>query len=284
VKWYTHDGDLRNSPRMKAIIADLGMAGYGQAHIMLEILARESKDDSSCVFKLPLSKPTDLKFWSREFHLSPQETERVLDVFEESDLISPWRETQSICAPMLGERVDEWTKRKLKGKGRPKVEPPQNPEPPENGNRQKHENQNEHENKHQHQHNISAERLGSTPESLPSDEAVRWVVRFFKNLGQVPDKKKVVSLFEGRDEEAVKGTCEHWRQERNLEGVKYPFSIFIKEFDAYYNPKCESSDHLEQRMIAASAREQEQAEKDRAAKVLVTAQADSGWVSDPAAI
>jgi hypothetical protein len=112
-----------------------------------------------------------------------------------------------------------------------------------------------------------------------------WVLKFFKNLGQVPDKNKVMFLFERRNEDAVKATCERWRRERNLEGVKYPFSIFVREFDVYYDPKFESSEHLEQRMRAESAREQEQAEKDRAAKVLVVAaQAQSGWVSDPTAI
>jgi len=114
------------------------------------------------------------------------------------------------------------------------------------------------------------------------DVSVMWVLKFFKSLGQVPDKQKVIALFEGRKEDAVRATCEHWRRERNLEGIKYPFSIFAKEFDVYYSPAFESSEHLEQRMKADSAREQEQAEKDRAAKVLVVAaQTQSGWASDP---
>jgi hypothetical protein len=117
------------------------------------------------------------------------------------------------------------------------------------------------------------------------DVSVMWVLKFFKSLGQVPDKQKVITLFEGRNEDAVRATCEHWRRERNLEGVNYPFSIFMKEFEVYYDPKCESSEHLEQRMKADSAREQEQAEKDRAARVLlVAAQAQSGWKEDTAEI
>ena len=282
MKWFTHDCDLSKSPRMQAVIAELGPAGYGQALLLLEVLGRETRQGVQ--FQLPLTKATDLKFWSRELLTSPAETERILDIFEQSDLIAPWRESNIICAPMLAERLDEWSRRKLKGKSRPSSEQPQNPESPAKLQEQQNEKNSNRKEQNTNRTEQAPERRGSTPESLPSDEAVRWVVTFFKNIGQVPDKKKVSCLFEGRNEDAVKGTCEHWRQERNLEGVKYPFSIFIKEFDAYYNPKCESSDHLEQRMIAASAREQEQAEKDRAAKVLVAAQADSGWVSDPAAI
>jgi hypothetical protein len=266
---------------MQAVIAELGATGYGQALLLLEVLGRETRQGVQ--FQLPLTKATDLKFWARELLTSPADAEHILDIFEQSDLIAPWRESQIICAPMLAERLDEWSRRKLKGKGRPSPEPPQNPEPPP-PRQQKKQNSNRKE-QNTNRTEQAPERRGSSPESLPSDEAVVWVVRFFKNLGQVPDKKKVVFLFEGRDVEAVKGTCENWRRERNLEGVKYPFSIFMKEFEAHYNPQCESSDGIERRMKADIAREQEQAEKDRAAKTLVVAaQAQSRWKEDREAI
>ena len=59
----------------------------------------------------------------------------------------------------------------------------------------------------------------------------------------------------------------------------------MKEFEAHYNPQFESSDGIERRMKTAIAREQEQAEKDRAAKTLVVAaQVQSGWKEDREAI
>src|ERR1700738_4053518 len=166
---------------MRAIRAELGWAGYGQAIAVLEILGEETKEGVQ--FQLPLTKATDLKFWSREFLTSPEETERIFDIFEQSDLILPWRDTQVICAPMLGNRLDEWTRRKQKHtKSRPQPEPPKNPEPP--GKQQKQENEQNSNRKEQNRTPTPTEQapesLGRTPESLPRDEAVWWGGNFFK--------------------------------------------------------------------------------------------------------
>lgn len=147
MKWFTHDNDLSRTPQMQFVIAELGMAGYGQALIMLEVLSRETENDGRFQFQLPLTKTTDLRFWVRELHASTvPEVEHAFDVFEEANLITSWRETQIISAPMLGERVDHWTKRKNR----------------------KREAVNEHEdkNKHQHQHKHN---YGEATEQLPSD-------------------------------------------------------------------------------------------------------------------
>src|SRR5258706_7845168 len=108
MKWFTHDSDLSKTPQMQAVIAELGVAGYGQAIIMLEILARQTK--TGLEFQLPLAKATGIKFWAREFLTSVEDAERTFDVFEKADLILPWRDTQMIYSPIVAERVDEWTK------------------------------------------------------------------------------------------------------------------------------------------------------------------------------
>ncbi len=164
MKWFTHDNDLSKSPRMQFIIAELGVTGYGQACILLEVLSRETENDGNFQFQLPLAKTTDLRFWARELHLTVSETEHTLDIFEQGDLILPWRETQVVSAPMLGERVDEWSKRKRKA-SRPKEK---EPETDEHGNEhtQEHENQNEHTHQHQHQHKHNS-RVAT--EQLPSN-------------------------------------------------------------------------------------------------------------------
>jgi hypothetical protein len=105
---------------MKRIITDLTMAGYAHAMILLEILTRY--EDGGVKFKLPLRKATDLKFWAQEFHLKVPETEHTFDVFEEAGLILPWRKKQIICAPILRELLDTWSKAKLKQKGKKQKE------------------------------------------------------------------------------------------------------------------------------------------------------------------
>jgi uncharacterized protein YdaU (DUF1376 family) len=139
-------------------------------------------------------------------------------------------------------------------------------------------------------HNTTPVRSTSVAQAFNDrSTSVQWVMDFFKNLGQMPNRPKVESLFNDKDEDAVKGTVEQWRKNTNLDDPKYPikrpFSLFYKQFEDWYNPTLESSDHLEQRMKADSAREQEQAERDRAAKVLVVAaQGQSGWKEDREAI
>ena len=115
--------------------------------------------------------------------------------------------------------------------------------------------------------------------------SVGWVMNFFKNLGQMPNRQKVESLFDGRVEDAVKGTVEEWRRRTNLDDPKYPikrpFSLFYKQFEDYYNPDCESSEHLEQRMKDTPDTSSWLGAK----KVeMVAAQSQSGWKEDPAAI
>jgi hypothetical protein len=139
-------------------------------------------------------------------------------------------------------------------------------------------------------HNTTPVRSTSVAQAFNDrSTSVQWVMDFFKNLGQMPDRQKVESLFNDKDEDTVKGTVEQWRKNTNLDDPKYPikrpFSLFYKQFEDWYNPAFESSEHLEQRMKDASDREQKQAEKDRAAKVLVVAaQTQSGWKEDPTAI
>jgi len=122
---------------------------------LLETLAKYAHDDGQFVFQMPLARPTDIKFWSREFHLSAEEVEHTFDIFEQSALIQPWREPKTICAPMLGARVDEWTKRKNKARS------PKKHKALGNGHQQENEQENEDEHQQQHQHNITPEKLGS---------------------------------------------------------------------------------------------------------------------------
>ena len=146
MKWFTHDNDLSRTPQMQFVIAELGMAGYGQALIMLEVLSRETENDGRFQFQLPLTKTTDLRFWVRELHASNVlDVEHAFDVFEQASLITSWRETQIISAPMLGERVDHWTKRK--NRKREAVN--------------EHEDENKNEYQHQHNYREAAEQLRS---------------------------------------------------------------------------------------------------------------------------
>ncbi len=111
MKYFIHDNDLCDSPTMQSVIVELGLAGYGRAIIMLETLAKYVKNDGKFLFQLPLDRPMDISYWARKFQQTVEETERTFDAFERSALIGQWRETQTIFAPMLGERLDEYTKR-----------------------------------------------------------------------------------------------------------------------------------------------------------------------------
>ena len=162
MKWWTHDSDLHNSPAMQEIIAELGLAGYGRANVLLETLARHANDDGQFVFQLPLARPTDIKFWTREFRQTTEQVEHTFDIFEQAALIQPWRKSKTICAPMLGARVDEWTKRKNKARS------PRNRKVLENGN----EHENEDENEHQHENEIERKEHNITPEALGSCSGV----------------------------------------------------------------------------------------------------------------
>jgi hypothetical protein len=163
MKWFSHDNDLSKSPRMQAVIADRGLEGYGQALVLLETLARETKNDGTFQFIVPLQKPTDIRFWTRELGTeSDRQTEKLFDVFEAADLIMPWRNSRAICAPMLGERADEWSKRKSKVRSKVKGSvAPENENEQEDGNKDEHRDGNEHQ--HQHKHKSG---------DLPSDSRV----------------------------------------------------------------------------------------------------------------
>ncbi len=132
MKWFIHDNDLHELPLGQEIIARLGWAGYGRAHALLETLTKLVPNDGKGIFQLPLAKPTDLGFWSRKFQQSEEETEQTFDVFEDARLIAPWRDNKVIYAPLLGERVDEYTKRKQKQLG-----DDDEPKGPSNGRRKK---------------------------------------------------------------------------------------------------------------------------------------------------
>jgi len=147
---------------MQEIIAELGLAGYGRANVLLETLARHANDDGQFVFQLPLARPTDIKFWTREFRQTTEQVEHTFDIFEQAALIQPWRKSKTICAPMLGARVDEWTKRKNKARS------PRNRKVLENGN----EHENEDENEHQHENEIERKEHNITPEALGSCSGV----------------------------------------------------------------------------------------------------------------
>src|SRR5260370_24856458 len=89
------------------------------------------------------------------FRSSAEEVEHTFDIFEQSALIQPWREPKTICAPMLGARVDEWTKRKNKARS------PKKRKALGNGHQQENEQENEDEHQQKHQHNITPKKLGS---------------------------------------------------------------------------------------------------------------------------
>ena len=115
----------------------------------------------------------------------------------------------------------------------------------------------------------------TTGRSTPVNErstSVRWVVDLFKTLGQVPDRTKVEALFEGREDEAVKGTAEYWKKKTNLKDTTHPFSKFVREFESFYNPTQRTDDFIEKRELAKSADEQakiaREEETNRQARIL----------------
>jgi hypothetical protein len=113
MKWFAHDSNLRNTPYMRGIVAELGKDGYACALLMLEVLAENGGMSKDFCPDLRLNKPqSDVSFWAREFQLPLEETNRYFDVFEKYELIVPRKGSGGICAPMLSDCLDDWSKRK----------------------------------------------------------------------------------------------------------------------------------------------------------------------------
>ena len=114
MKWFEHDSSLRNTPMMQGIRYELGEAGYSRAMILLEVLAENGGLTTDFRPVLELGRPqSDFNFWAREFGGIPvEEVERTLTTFQKFDLIIDFKTSQTVCAPMLADRLDEFTKRK----------------------------------------------------------------------------------------------------------------------------------------------------------------------------
>jgi hypothetical protein len=114
MKWFQHDGGLRNTPMMQGIRYELGEAGYSRAMILLEVLAENGGLATDFRPVLGLDKPqSDLNFWAREFGgIAVEEVEKTLATFVKFELILPFTSSKTVCAPMLADRLDEFTKRK----------------------------------------------------------------------------------------------------------------------------------------------------------------------------
>jgi hypothetical protein len=120
MKWFSHDSGLRNTPMMRGIRHELGEAGFSRAMILLEVLAENGGMTDDFCPELSLEKPqSDVTFWAREFdNISVAEVEKTLATFQKFELIIPFKESKTVCAPMLSDRLDEFTRRKRSEKAR----------------------------------------------------------------------------------------------------------------------------------------------------------------------
>jgi hypothetical protein len=122
MRWFAHDADLRYEPEFQLLLEKSGLAYFGAAMIVLEVLAKHAKKDE-VDFALPIEGKFSTDFWRREFHAPSRgaATQALLSlaacgIIDEEALI----QNKTVYAPMLRTRLDEWTKRFLQAKKKEK--------------------------------------------------------------------------------------------------------------------------------------------------------------------
>jgi hypothetical protein len=219
MRYFEHRNNLRNHPVMQPIIEKLGVAGYGKAVLLLEILTETGgvgTDRSE--FSLPLSGPTDLTFWARQFQSSKAEARSTLVWFAKCGLILPFQESGEphISAPVIGDWLAEYQKKGKKKKGEAA---------------QTHQTRQDRTTHHTTPpHPTVTGHLGTCPDT--ADGRVGRMARIYSNAGKgilncVVGKKEALALPD--DDDTVCRVWEHWLKNRNLEGMDYPLLIFSRD-------------------------------------------------------
>jgi len=222
VKWFTHDSNLRNTPMMRGIRRDLGEAGYGRAMILLETLAETGGMTEDFCPQLPLDKAaSDLDFWAAEFGTDRASAEQTLETFEKFELILPRKERLLVVAPMLGERLADWQRRR-RNRARASKNKKTTPQDSTEKKTTPH-----------HRTEQATESLRS--DSVGGEERLGRMGVIFSEAGNgllnsTVGRKEVLALPDTDD--AVCDAFKHWLRERDLTGVKYPLAVFAKDYPA----------------------------------------------------
>lgn len=118
MKWYMHNNDMRFEPEMLAALERGGVALYGAAQIVFEVLCKNGAGEGQD-FSLPMTGKHDLEFWRRELRTkTTKATKDMLEQLAECGVISKeYLGVDTVSAPMLKEHVDAWTRRKKKKRG-----------------------------------------------------------------------------------------------------------------------------------------------------------------------
>jgi len=119
MKWFKHDSDALNDPKIKSLKFKYGMEGYGIYFGLLELIARDVEDDLDNVGLLSEDWSDDLLLG--EFGVSSDKLREVFSYMSKVGLII--EENGSIRIPKIAERTDDYVSRLLRNEGKKESSP-----------------------------------------------------------------------------------------------------------------------------------------------------------------
>ena len=110
MKWYQHESECHNDEKIRELIHEHGVEGYGVYHVCLEIISE--KIDDKLIARVEISD----RVLCEKLRLKSLRVERILNFCTTLSLISAHKsECLWIiqCDPLL-KRIDNWTQKKVK--------------------------------------------------------------------------------------------------------------------------------------------------------------------------
>ena len=105
MKWYQHQTNSRNDPKVKSLIAKFGMQGYGLYHLVNEIIAEKIEDNPRCILEY------SNEILALEANMKVEDVIKILDFAVSVKLLTQvnFDEYQNL---KVKKYCDNWTKRK----------------------------------------------------------------------------------------------------------------------------------------------------------------------------
>ena len=109
MKWYQHETECHNDEKMRELIHEHGVMGYGVYHIILELVA--GKIDENLIPRIEISD----RVLCEKLRLKSVRVERLLNHYTTATLLSAHKSEclWIIECPNLLKRLDNWTKRSV---------------------------------------------------------------------------------------------------------------------------------------------------------------------------
>lgn len=114
MKWFQHDSDARQDPKLKVLITAGGMAAYGSYWALTEFVAQRGEGDPGWAVK---ADGTSLKMFDMAVEaglIGVAALTPFLNQLADLELIDPevWKTRQVVFLPAMAKRADEYTRKK----------------------------------------------------------------------------------------------------------------------------------------------------------------------------